>query len=103
MDYAATYPNVYIWYHTSDMVLAIDSDAAYLIMPNAKSRITRYFQLNHHPEHIQHLDVNSAILIECKALRHVVSSAAKAKTAGVFHNAQIAILIRYMLEQLGHP
>ena len=103
MDYAATYPNVYVRYHASDMVLMVDSDAAYLVMPNAKSRIAGYFQLNHHPKRIPHPDVNGAILVECKALKHVVSSAAEAETAGVFHNAQIAIPIRYMLEQLGHP
>ena len=43
MDYAATYPNVYVRYYTSDMVLSIDSDAAYLVLPNARSRITGYF------------------------------------------------------------
>ena len=80
------------------MVLAIDSNAVYLVMPNAKSRITRYFQLNHHPECIQYSNVNGTILIECKALRHIVSLAAEAETAGVFHNAQIAILNQYMLE-----
>ena len=80
------------------MVLAIDSNAVYLVMPNAKSRITRYFQLNHHPKHIQHSDINGAILIGCKALQYVVSSVAEAETSRVFHNTQIAIPIQYMLE-----
>ena len=43
MDYAATYPNVYVRYHASDMVFMVDSDAAYLVMPNAKSYIAVYF------------------------------------------------------------
>ena len=103
MDYAATYPNVYVRYHASDMVLTIDSDAAYLVLPNARSRIAGYFQLNDNPQRVSHPDVNGAILIECKALRHVVSSAAEAETAGVFHNAQVAIPIRHILEQIGHP
>ena len=46
--------------------------------------------------------VNGAILIECKTLCHVVSSSAEAETAGLFHNAQIALPIRYMLTQIGH-
>ena len=46
MDSAATYPNVYIRYYSSDMVLLVDSDAAYLVMSNAKSRVAGYFQLN---------------------------------------------------------
>ena len=33
MDYDATYLQVYIYYYTIDMVLIVDSDAAYLVMP----------------------------------------------------------------------
>ena len=39
MDYAATYPDVFIRYYASDMVLHVDSDSAYLVAPKAKSRI----------------------------------------------------------------
>ena len=42
MDYAATYPDVYIRYYASDMVLHVDSDAAYLVTPKAKSRIAGF-------------------------------------------------------------
>ena len=31
MDYAATFPNTYVRYYASDMILNIDSDAAYLV------------------------------------------------------------------------
>ena len=41
--------------------------------------------------------------MECKTLRHVVASSAEAETAGIFHNAQVALPIRHMLIQLGHP
>ena len=30
MDYLHTYPEAYVCYHTSDMVLHVDSDVAYL-------------------------------------------------------------------------
>ena len=33
LDYAETYPNAIIRYHASQMVLHIDSDAAYLVIP----------------------------------------------------------------------
>ena len=82
---------------THNMILSIDSDAAYLVAPKARSRVAGYFQLNSLP-HI----INGALLVECKALRHVVASSAEAETAGIFHNAQVAVPIRYMLEQLGH-
>ena len=86
MDYAATYPNVYVQYHASDMVLHVDSNAAYLVLWQARSRIAGYFQLNDHPQCVEHLAVNGAILIECKALWYMVASAAECETAGVFHN-----------------
>jgi hypothetical protein len=37
MDYAHTYPLAILHYHASDMALHIDSDAAYLVLPNARS------------------------------------------------------------------
>ena len=43
------------------------------------------------------------MLVTCKTLRHVVSSAAEAETSGVFINAQLAIPIRHTLVSLGHP
>ena len=49
MDYNHTYPNAVIHYHVIDMRLHIDSDAAYLVMPNARSRGARHFYLSNHP------------------------------------------------------
>ena len=93
IDYAATYPNAYVRYHASDMILNVDSDAAYLVQPQAKSRVAGYFHLSNLPAPTHHPTINGAILVECKTLRHVVASAAEAETAGVFHNAQMSIPI----------
>lgn len=43
MDYVSTYPNAFIHYHASDMILNIESDAAYLVLPKAKSRLAGFF------------------------------------------------------------
>ena len=43
------------------------------------------------------------LLVKCKTLRHVVSSAAEAEVAGVFHNAGMALPLCHFLECLGHP
>ena len=48
MDYLYTHPNAKIRYHASNMQLYIDSDAAYLVAPKAKSRIAGYFYLSDH-------------------------------------------------------
>ena len=103
MDYLHTYPDVCIRYYASDMVLHVDSDAAYLVAPKARSRIAGYFYLAEHPNVSKRPKLNGAILVECKTLRHVVSSSAEAKVAGIFHNASTAIPIRHILTVLGHP
>jgi len=77
MDYRVIYPDVYIRYHAFDMILKEDSNAAYLVMPNDKSHIARYFQLNDNSKYILHPNINSAILVVYKILKNIVSSAAK--------------------------
>lgn len=100
LDYANTYQHVALRFYASDMILHIDSDAAYLVLPQARSRIAGYFRLLTDPPH--HRD-NGAILIECRGLKHVVSSAAEAETHGVFHNTKLGVNIRTILIGLGHP
>ena len=101
LDYAATYPNVAIRFRASDMILHIHSDAAYLVMPKARSRIAGYYYFDNVNNKLPLL--NGALLIECKTLRRVVCSAAEAELSGVFHNAQTAVPIRHLLISLGHP
>ena len=42
------------------------------------------------------------MLVECKVLRHVVSSTAEAETGRLFHNCQTAIIIKNILNILEH-
>ena len=83
------------------MILSVHSDAAYLVAPKARSRIAGFFSLGSNPTSrpLPHCPV----LVECKTLRHVVTSSAEAEIAGVYHNAQIAIPIRRLLTFMGHP
>lgn len=103
MDYLNTYPNAYIHFYASDTILHVNTDAAYLVAPKARSCIAGYFHLSDHPNVTKHPKLNGAILVECKTLQHVVSSAAKAEVAGVYHNAGMAIPIQRCLEALNHP
>ena len=103
LDYANTYKHTRVRFHASDMQLEIDSDAAYLVLPKARSRMAGYFKLLDDPKNKQRTLYNGAILIECRTLRHVVSSAAEAETNSVFQNAKTAIPIRNLLIGMGHP
>ena len=102
MNYLNTYPDAYIQYYASDMVLWVDSDAAYLIALKTRSRVAGYYHSLDHLEKILTPKLNGAINMECKTLRHVVSPAAKVETVGVFHNAQITLPIWIILQVLGH-
>ena len=101
LDYLATHPNATIRYNASDMILHVESDAAYLVAPNAKSRIAGYYYLGNLPEK-QSKQINGAILVECRYLQHVVASAAEAETGGLFHNCQNTIYLRRLLNILNH-
>ena len=45
MDYLATYPNAKLCYYAGDMQLQVESDVAYLVLPNARSRVAGHFYL----------------------------------------------------------
>ena len=100
MDYVATYPDAYIRYNASNMILSVDSDASYLVLPKAHSHIAGFFQLKDGKDsHTR----NSPQLVECKTIKHVVSSVTEAEISALFHNTQTSIPIRRLLIALGHP
>ena len=82
------------------MALYIDLDAAYLVMPKARSRIADYYHLGPQPKNTDSPTFNSPILIECKTKTNVVASAAEAEIGGLLHNAQTCIPIRFLLHAL---
>jgi hypothetical protein len=43
LNYAATHPEAKLQYTASDMVLHIDTDAAFLVQPRTKSQVAEYY------------------------------------------------------------
>ena len=84
------------------MILYVDSDATYLVLLNIRSRIARYYFLFNYPKKTIWPTLNGEILVECKALHYVISLFTKVEIVDVFYNAQITILIWYLLESLRH-
>lgn len=108
LDYLFTHPNATLRFYKSDMCLHIDTDALYLVAPEAKSCIAGYYYLSNNytptkPPTPLHPKLNTPLHVECKTLKHVVSSAAEAETGGVYSNCTDAIPICNMLKALGHP
>ena len=102
LDYVATYPHPILRFYASDMILTVESDAAYLVLPKARSRAAGFFYLHNYPTSQPHPTLNGAILVECTTLRHVVSSAAEAEVGALYHNVRVALPIKNLLEAIGH-
>jgi hypothetical protein len=105
LDYMATHPLAILRYRASDMVLHIDSDSAYLVLPKARSRAAGYHYLSSNLPLATTAPppTNAPILVECRTIRHVMASAAEAETTTAVINAQAAVPIRHTLTALGHP
>ena len=104
LDYMHTYPNARMRFTAGTMQLLVDSDAAYLVLPGAKSRFAGHFMLEaRHNKYTEHdPPINAPILVTCKTIKNVVCSAAETECGGLFDNGQMAIVIQRTLEAMGH-
>jgi hypothetical protein len=100
LDFLATHPDAAIMYHASSMILHIHSDASYLSVSNARSRLGSLFFLgNKSPEQDT---LNGSIINVAAVIKNVVASAAKSEVGACFHNAQSGAPLRVTLTELGH-
>jgi hypothetical protein len=100
LDYLATHPDATIRYHASDMILHIHSDASYLSVSNARSRLGGLFFLGNKPPEQDTL--NGSILNVASVIKNVVASAAESEVGACFHNAQSGAPLRVTPTELGH-
>ncbi len=103
LDYMWTHTDAIIWYHASDMILNVHSDASYLSAPKACSRAGGYFFLCSIPQDGDPIKLNRAIHTTCTILKMVAASAAKAELGAIFFNAQEDKVLQLILKELGHP
>ena len=100
MDYHHTHPDAVVRFHASDMILYIESDATYLVLPKAHSRVASIFYLSNNTA--GRPPINGAIQVVCKTLQNVVSSASEEETGGIFVGGQQAVPIITVLSELNH-
>jgi hypothetical protein len=100
LDYLATHPDATIRYHASDVILHIHSDASYLSVSNARSRLGGLFFSGNKPPDQDKL--NGSILNVAAVVKNVVASAAEPEVGACFHNAQSGAPLRVTLTKLGH-
>ena len=68
MDYFHTYPNAVICYYASDIILKITSDAAYLVLPKARSCAAVHYLLGWANDDL----TNGPLEVLCKTIKNVV-------------------------------
>ena len=105
LDYASSYPNAILCYKAIYMDLHVDSEAAYITMPEARSFYAGHFYLSDWPSPSPikpNPDRNGPIHTECKTIRNVVSSSAEADTFGTFNNVETYIGMQPALIALNH-
>jgi hypothetical protein len=100
LDYLAIHPDATIRYHSFNMVLLIHSDASYLLVSNARSRLGGLFFLGNKPPEQETL--NGSILNVVAVIKKLVASAADSEVEACFHSVQIGAPLRVTLTELGH-
>ena len=82
------------------MVLAVHSDAPYLIEPKARSRAGGHFFMSNNTTFPPN---NGAVLNIAQIIKNVMTSAAEAEMGALYINAREAVHMRITLEEMGHP
>jgi len=100
LDYAASQEQAVLTYHSSDMILAIHSDASYLSESKARSRAGGHFFMS---KDVSFPPNNGAVLNIAQIMKSVMSSAAEAEIGAMYINAREAVPARKLLEEMGHP
>ena len=88
MNYLYTPPDATICYRSSDMVIYIESDTSYLVLPKARIWAAGVFFLVNFCSAGKRPQFNGIINVLCKKIKNTVSSVAKAETGTIFLNAQ---------------
>ena len=84
LDYLASNPDAKIWFHKSDMIMNIQSDASYLSEPDAQSRTCGYFFMGSMPKIGQPITLNGAFHVNTQIMKFAVASAAEAELGALF-------------------
>ena len=108
LDYTSTNPDTVVQFWASDMVLHIDSYAAYLSEPHVRKHTRGHYYLILQPVYPTKYPnlvppSNGPIHTELIIMRDSVAYTAKAEVCGLFHYGKTAITLHINLNELGFP
>jgi hypothetical protein len=88
LNYLATNPDGTIWYHASDMIMNVHSNASYLSEAGAHIRAFEHFFMGWNAKDGNPIKLKSAFFTLCAILCFVVASAAEAELGALFLNCK---------------
>jgi hypothetical protein len=103
LDYVETHPDAVLRYSRSGMILIIHSDASYLTATKGRSRFGGHFFLGNKPSAASLQMHNGVLLANVGILNKAMASSAEAETVGVYKNARLGTVLRFTLQEMGHP
>ena len=106
LNYLASNPNAEIQYRANGMQLDIHSDTSYLLVSQARSRASEVHFLREGPPNPNNPEyffptVNGILLVVCKIMRNIISSAADVEYGTILVNAQTDVPIQTNLTKNG--
>ena len=99
LDYAASHEMTVLTYEASNMVLAVHSDASYLIKSKARSRAGGNFFVS---KDVSFPPTNGSVINIAQIMKTIMSSAAEAEIGAIYVNAREAVPDRQSLNEMGH-
>ena len=99
LDYIATQEDTVITYNSSNMKLAVHSNASYLSEPKARSQAGEHLFLSNEATISQN---NGAILNITHIIKHVMTKTTESEPAAHYIMECKAIYIRIILEDMGN-
>eukprot|EP00957_Ditylum_brightwellii_P183926 14010000-Ditylum_brightwellii.AAC.1 len=107
LNYAVSHPDSFIRYHTSRMVLHINSAAPYMYELGTKSRVGGHCFLSNHTDKLttateDEVSLNGPVHSVCKSPRNVMTSTAEAEMGALFVNDKKNEKLCAALEEMGH-
>ena len=88
MEYLTTFPIIILRYHSSNMIINIYVDSAYVVLPRSLSRAIAWFIFDSDPLKVPNPMTNVPFHMIYNTMKNVISSTAKSKNRGIYINGQ---------------
>ena len=106
LNYLFTHLDATIRYHTSNMILHVQSDTSYMLIKDTTNHLIWHFYLNSNSSNNTKAPttpppLNGLMFIICNVLKNVVVSVTETEMAALFNNGQEVAILHASLEILG--